>query len=257
MTFKATLIGLFAFVALVSFSSLSISNAATKVTRKTASASKCTGKTQTAHFETDAGDFEIELCTDNAPKTVENFVANVNEGFYIGGMIYRSVQSGKHGTPTNEPHKGNNEKEVAADAALKPIVEDQRIDVIQGGKSIFPVGALPPIALETTGTTKLTHSRGAISMARDVVKDGALNTATSEWFIVVQDSFALDEGGNRLSPPLSDKNGFAVFGYVTKGLKVIESIHKRNVFSDSKHPKKLVIGQRIQKPVVIRKVTLR
>ena len=75
----------------------------------------------------------------------------------------------------------------------------------------------PPIELERTNVTKLTHGDGVLSMAR-----GGPNTATSDFFITIGPQHELDFGGKR-NP---DGQGFAAFGRVTKGVDVVKAIQK-------------------------------
>ena len=42
-------------------------------------------------FETSAGDFEVELYPENAPITVKNFLAYVNESFFDGLIFHRVI----------------------------------------------------------------------------------------------------------------------------------------------------------------------
>uniref|UniRef100_UPI00349E86E1 peptidylprolyl isomerase n=1 Tax=Enterocloster citroniae TaxID=358743 RepID=UPI00349E86E1 len=55
----------------------------------------------------------------------------------------------------------------------------------------------------------LSHTRGAISMARSQIKD----SASSQFFIVHEDSTFLD-------------GEYACFGYVTEGMEVVDAICK-------------------------------
>ena len=89
--------------------------------------------------------------------------------------------------------------------------------------------------METTRETGLQHTNGALSMARD-----APNTATSEFFICINDQPELDFGGER-NP---DGQGFAAFGKVIKGMDVVTRIQQQ--------PNK---GQRLLEPVIIYSVT--
>lgn len=54
---------------------------------------------------------------------------------------------------------------------------------------------------------KLSHTRGALSMARS----NNYNSASSQFFIVHQDSLFLD-------------GDYAVFGYVTEGIEIVDKI---------------------------------
>src|SRR5437867_4887633 len=81
-----------------------------------------------------------------------------------------------------------------------------KIEVIQAGVSAEHAGGgFPPIPLERTSVTGLRHTDGAISMAR-----GQPDSATSGWFICINDQPSLDFGGAR-NP---DGQGFAAFGRV-------------------------------------------
>ncbi len=46
---------------------------------------------KTAVFETNKGTFEIELFTDKAPITTQNFIGLVNKGFYDGLIFHRVI----------------------------------------------------------------------------------------------------------------------------------------------------------------------
>ena len=96
-----------------------------------------------------------------------------------------------------------------------------KIEVIQAG--VNPDRAkdgFPPIALERTSVTGLLHKDGAVSMAR-----GGADSATSGWFICINDQPSLDFGGKR-NP---DGQGFAAFGRVVSGMDVVRKIQRRLV----------------------------
>jgi len=142
---------------------------------------------------TERGVISLELATDKAPLTVCNFLSYVTDGHYEGGSFFRTVVAETNANPNP-------------------------ISVIQGAT---PRGAdddlNPPIPLERTRDTGLSHLAGTISMARD-----GPDTATSSFFIVVEDAPALDYGGAR-NP---DGQGFAAFGRVTDGMGVVRDIHR-------------------------------
>jgi peptidyl-prolyl cis-trans isomerase A (cyclophilin A) len=145
-------------------------------------------------IETDLGDIEVELDAANAPKTVANFLAYVDGKFYDGGRFHRTV------TPDNQPD--NKVKIEVIQAGINPAREKHEF---------------PPIKLERTKDTKLSHKDGTISMARD-----GPDTATSDFFVCVGDQPELDFGGKR-NP---DGQGFAAFGRVVKGMDVVKKIQK-------------------------------
>jgi peptidyl-prolyl cis-trans isomerase A (cyclophilin A) len=163
-------------------------------------------------IETDLGTIEVELDAAKAPNTVANFLKYVDGKFYDGGRFHRTV------TPDNQP-----------DNKVK-------IEVIQAG--ISPARAkdeFPPIKLERTTDTKLSHRDGTISMARD-----GPDTATSDFFICIGDQPELDFGGKR-NP---DGQGFAAFGRVVKGMDVVRKIQQSPAD-----------GQTLKPPVGIKRVS--
>jgi peptidyl-prolyl cis-trans isomerase A (cyclophilin A) len=140
--------------------------------------------------QTDIGDILLEVDVAGAPITAANFLRYVDAGLYDGTAFHRTV------TLDNQPN----------DAV--------RIEVIQGG--ILPGDkSFPPIAHETTDRTGIKHADGAVSMARSLP-----GTATSSFFICINDQPELDFGGRR-NP---DGQGFAAFGRVVRGMDVVRAI---------------------------------
>ena len=160
---------------------------------------------------TPVGAITLELEPVNAPVTTANFLRYVDEGYYSGGQFFRTV------TEENQPF------------------DTVKIAVIQGGADQAHTGdAYPPIALERTSDTGLTHHDGAVSMARSEP-----DTATHSFFICVGDQPELDFGGGR-NP---DGQGFAAFGHVIDGIDVVRAI---NAMPGA--------GQSLEPPVLIEKV---
>jgi len=105
--------------------------------------------------ETSLGDFEIELDSNKAPITVENFLSYVQDGFYDGLIFHR-------------------------------VIDDF---MIQGGgldSSMKEKLTNPPIKNEATNGLK--NKKYSIAMARTNVVD----SATSQFFINVADNSFLD-----------------------------------------------------------------
>ena len=94
--------------------------------------------------------------------------------------------------------------------ALK-LAPDGSAGLVQGGVR-DPKKLLPPVAHEPTSKTGLSHTDGAISLAR-----GAPGTATANFFVIVGNLSSLDAGGG-------DKDGYAVFGRVVEGMEVVKRI---------------------------------
>jgi peptidyl-prolyl cis-trans isomerase A (cyclophilin A) len=143
-------------------------------------------------LETSLGTIEVEIDTVRAPVTAANFLHYVDARLYDGGRFHRTVR------PDNQPQN------------------DVKIEVVQAGTN--PARAMdlsPPIPLERTSVTKLSHVDGALSMARS-----RPDTGRSDFFICIGDQPELDFGGKRNA----DGQGFAVFGRVLKGMDVVRKI---------------------------------
>lgn len=149
----------------------------------------------TARVETGLGDFVVELRTDVAPVTADNFIAHAEAGHFDGGQFYRTSRP-DNARPDAPP-----------------------MHIIQGGHSFDGLPGAEGIAHETTEATGLSHVRGAVSMARDEV-----GTATTEFFIMINDVPGLDSGPGGRNP---DEAGYAVFGRVVEGMDVVEAIWQR------------------------------
>ena len=126
----------------------------------------------------DYGTISVELYGDEAPITVANFLKLAKDGFY-DGLTFHRIISGfmiQGGDPLGTGMGGS----------------DQEI------KGEFSNNGVE---------NPLSHTRGAISMARSQIKD----SASSQFFIVHQDSPHLD-------------GQYAAFGYVTDGMDVVDKL---------------------------------
>lgn len=149
----------------------------------------------TVEIKTDYGNIIVELYPEKAPKTVAAFLSYVESGYYKNSSFYRVLK--EEDQPSNA----------------------FRSELIQGG--IFQtnptlLSSLQGIPLETTQMTGLKHVSGAISLARTSPDSGS-----SEFFICIGNQPAYDYGG--VANP--DGLGYAAFGKVIKGMKVVRSIH--------------------------------
>ena len=174
---------------------------------------------QKVRIYTSAGNIEVELYGDKAPLTTSNFLQYVKDGVYNGGSFYRTVRP-------------NNQRK-----------DQPHIEVIQGGTDADSLKRRGPIELERTSLTGLKHEDGTISMARSTP-----NSATSEFFICINAQPSLDFGGTR-NP---DGQGFAAFGKVTKGMKIVKKIQQEKT---TLYPA-LGLNQRLIKSVKIIKIEI-
>lgn len=117
------------------------------------------GKNPRIRFETSHGNFTVEIDTDRAPVTAENFLQYVKDGFYDNTLIHRVIDN----------------------------------FIIQGGG--FEPGMIqkttrPPIRNEAEQGMR--NERGTIAMAR--VPDDP-DSATSQFFINTRDNDGLNHAG--------------------------------------------------------------
>lgn len=156
----------------------------------------CNPEKNRAKIYTKEGSVELELYPEKASFTANNFKKNCQNRIYDGSSFYRVV----HG-------KNQNADKV-------------KIEVIQGGLFYDSlINKFPCIPHENTKVTGLKHKNGSVSMARNEA-----GTASTEFFICINDQPELDFGGKR-NP---DGEGFAVFGKVTRGMDVVKKIQHMN-----------------------------
>ena len=136
------------------------------------------GKHHVAITVRDYGTITVELDADAAPITVQNFLDLADSGFYDGLTFHRIMEGFmiQGGDPEGTGMGGS-------DKTIK--------------------GAFSANGVENP----LSHTRGAISMARS----SAMDSASSQFFIVQKDSTFLD-------------GQYACFGYVTNGMDVVDAI---------------------------------
>lgn len=192
------------------------------------------GSPVAVRVETELGGFTVTLDPAHAPATTANFLFYVEGGFYDGGRFHRTVRQ------DNQSNAGL--RDTAIGAGIDPAADRSQlpndtvpIQVIQGGIAPDRAGdQRPPIALERTRDTGLTHRDGTISMARFTP-----DSAVSDFFICIGDWPALDFGG----PRNPDGQGFAAFGQVTDGMDVVRAIQQSPA-----------AGQMLEPPIAIRSI---
>lgn len=126
----------------------------------------------------DYGTIKVELNETVAPITVANFIKLAEEGFYDGLTFHRIIDGFMiQGGDPNGNGTGGSDTTITGEFAANGV------------------------------TNHLNHSRGAISMARS----NDMNSASSQFFIVHEDSYHLD-------------GMYACFGFVTEGMEVVDAI---------------------------------
>lgn len=128
----------------------------------------------------DYGTITVSLDREAAPETVDNFIFLARSGFYNGLTIFRAVDG------------------FLIQGGADPDGEAGSVRAIHGEFARNGVD------------NPLSHTRGAISMVRDEDYD----SASSQFFIVQEDSTYLD-------------GSYAAFGYVVSGMDVVDQICRR------------------------------
>lgn len=130
-------------------------------------------------LDTDMGQIEVELNADKAPISTKNFLGYVQSGTYAGTQFHRVIPG----------------------------------FMVQGGGYDRNMNEKPTQApIKNEADNGLKNLTGTLAMART----SEVNSATSQFFINVNDNTFLDHGGRDF--------GYAVFGKVVKGMEVVTNI---------------------------------
>jgi len=158
--------------------------------------------------ETPFGNIDLAIDVARAPITAANFLKYVDGGFYDGGRIHRATRADNY-----KPNLPN-----------RPLLEIIQADInpARGGERF------PPIPLERTTVTGLSHVVGTVSMPRG----DAADSARSGFVIHLNDQPSLNHGGMRFD----DGQGTAAFGRVVAGLDVVRTIQRQPVQGQSLTP---------------------
>lgn len=169
-------------------------------------------RTVDVQLQTTKGPITLRLERDRAPVTTANFLRYVDAGRFDGIEFFRAVT----------------------------FPERADLGLVQAGLH-DPRRLFPPIALEPTSKTGLTHNDGAISMAR-----GAPNSAQADFFIIIGGLPGLDAD----PAAAGDNQGYAVFGHVVDGMDVVRTILQQP--TDATKGEGAMRGQILQTSVIIR-----
>lgn len=165
----------------------------------------------------------IELDGDAAPITAGNFVDLVNQGVYDGVSFHRVVRDPQPfvvqgGDPQSKDESVPTSR-LGTGGFIDPATSQQRYIPLE----ILPKNADEPIYSKTLDEAKvsaspsLNHTRGAVAMARSALPD----SASSQFYFALSDLPFLD--GN-----------YAVFGYVTDGMAVVDKIEQGDRIESAK-----------------------
>ncbi|MFB2935499.1 peptidylprolyl isomerase [Aerosakkonemataceae cyanobacterium BLCC-F154] len=158
----------------------------------------------------------IEIDGNNAPITGGNFVDLVERGFYNGLTFHRVVKSpepfvAQGGDPQGTGMGGFVDPETKRPRNVPLEIKLKGQDQPSYGKAVGrQAGYSDPQVL-------LNHKKGAIAMARSQAPD----SASSQFYFALSDIDFLD-------------GDYAVFGYVTEGMDVVEGIKQGDKIESAK-----------------------
>ncbi len=155
----------------------------------------------TVEMKLKGGIVTIAVDGKNAPITAGNFVDLVKRGVYTNLTFHRVVKE-----PTPFVAQGGDPLGNGTGSFIDPTTNRARYIPLE----ILPEGEKTPVyskILSSDKLPKLRHTKGAVAMARSQSPD----SASSQFYITLTDVNFLD-------------GSYAVFGYVTSGMELVEQI---------------------------------
>ncbi|MEM6837249.1 MAG: peptidylprolyl isomerase [Cyanobacteria bacterium P01_C01_bin.120] len=172
----------------------------------------------TVEMQINGGTVVMELEGETAPITAGNFVDLVQRGVYDGVVFHRVVKTPEpfvvQGGDPQSKDPSVPAQLLGTGSFIDPETEEPRFIPLE----IQPTNADEPIYSQTfdeAGIAEppaLSHTRGALAMARSQLPD----SASAQFYVALADLPFLD-------------GSYAVFGYVTEGMDVIDGIEQGDV----------------------------
>lgn len=165
----------------------------------------------------------IEVNGNDAPITAGNFIDLVQKGVYDGLAFHRVVREPQPFVVQGGDPQSKDPKFPANRLGTGSYVDSKTGKIRYVPLEIKPQGAQQPVyskTLESAGITQppvLSHKLGAVAMARSQMPD----SASSQFYFALADLAFLD--GN-----------YAVFGYVTDGMQVVNKIQQGDRIESAK-----------------------
>ncbi|MBD2233196.1 peptidylprolyl isomerase [Phormidium tenue] len=171
--------------------------------------------TATVEMVVNGSPIVMELDGANAPITAGNFVDLVNRGVYDGLVFHRVVRDPEpfvaQGGDPQSKDPSVPAQQLGTGSFIDPETQAPRYVPLE----IKPAGAAEPIYSQTleeariSEAPELPHTRGAVAMARSQ----AVDSASAQFYITLAELPFLD-------------GSYAVFGYVTSGMEVVDAIQQ-------------------------------
>ncbi len=170
----------------------------------------CLNGKATIDMTVGGGSIVIEVEGSEAPITAGNFVDLVNKGFYNGLSFHRVVKD-----PTPFVVQGGDPNGNGTGSYTDPAISQTRYIPLEIRPAGPETGSDSPVVYgqvlnPSSGPgPALRHTRGAVAMARSQEP----NSASCQFYFALDDLSFLD-------------GGYAVFGYVTQGMEVVDRIQQ-------------------------------
>ena len=165
----------------------------------------------------------IEVDGENAPITAGNFVDLVERGVYNGLIFHRVVKDPQPFVVQGGDPKGNGTggfidpaTQKTRDVPLEIRVKDKN-DAEKPGELVHGQGLGQQSGIPNPSVV-LPHKRGAVAMARSQMP----NSASSQFYFTLSDDLGFLDGD------------YAVFGYVTSGMNVVDKIKQGDKIQSAK-----------------------
>lgn len=184
---------------------------------------------------TSEGTITVALDTARAPRTAAFVLGLVDSGQLDGTRIYRAGWLAGRADGPRFIEGGMLDHLVLGEVATLPASPEQ--------------GGVPVLKeWDTTRQSGLSHVRGTVSLARDLMGSG---DALADIVIITANQTELDEGGSHGF----DTKGFPAFGQVVAGIEVADRIAGRA--HDGRSAVPLLAGQVLRDPVLIERAERR
>jgi len=155
----------------------------------------------TVEMKLEQGIVIMEIDGKNAPVTAGNFIDLVKRGFYTNLTFHRVVKDPSPFVAQGGDPLGNGTGNFIDPATSQPRYVP--LEILPEGENVPVYGKVLPNGQKV----KLPHTKGAVAMARSQFPD----SASSQFYITLADVNFLD-------------GSYAVFGYVTTGMDLVEKI---------------------------------
>lgn len=176
----------------------------------------------TVEMVVNGGRIVMQLDGTNAPVTAGNFVDLVNRGVYNGLVFHRVVREPQpfvvQGGDPQSKDPNFPAQQLGTGSFIDPETKAARYIPLE----IKPEGVEQPLYNQTFEEARvaqaptLPHRRGAVAMARSQLVD----SASAQFYITLADLPFLD-------------GSYAVFGYVTEGMEIVDQIQQGDVIESA------------------------